>query len=193
LIYNDLSSLLLFGEIIVILLLPMTLYALLLAAAVVSSNKDIHPIAPVKRDTKAFLDAMAMRESGNDPKAVNQFGYLGKYQFSMSTLRTMKVKTTKYRFLHDEQLQDSVMKAYLRDQWASMWRMHKYVGRHIHGVKITKSGMLAAAHLIGVGGVCTMFEPTRCNYPTKDGNGVDGLEYLRKFANYEVSLTTQEK
>lgn len=175
-----------------------SLVVLTLVGLLVPTNASAHTekakrgVRVEVRDTKAFLTAMAIRESSNNPKAVNQFGYMGKYQFGMATLRTMKVNTTKAHFLNSEKLQDSVMKAFLRDQWASMWRMHKYVGKYHKGVRITKSGMLATAHLIGVGGVCTMLEPKRCHYPTKDGNGVDGLEYLRRFAGYDVQLP-QEK
>lgn len=153
--------------------------------------------APAKptavRDMRAFLDAMATRESSNNPKAVNQFGYLGKYQFGMATLKTMKVKTTRKQFLADERLQDSVMIAFLRDHWGSMWRMHKYVGKRVHGVKITQSGMLATGHLIGVGGLCAMLEPKRCHYPTKDGNGVSGWTYMAKFADYKITLPKVKK
>lgn len=167
-----------------------TLALVLTLTALNGTAKDATPVAvaPVKRDMSAFLDAMAMQESSNNPKAVNQFGYMGKYQFGMATLRTMRVKTTKAKFLANERLQDSVMKAFMNDQWASMWKMHKYVGKTRHGVKITKSGMLAAAHLVGVGGVCTMLEPHRCQYKTVDGNGVSGWTYLRKFGNYTINL-----
>jgi hypothetical protein len=145
------------------------------------------------RDTKAFLEAMAMRESSNNPKAVNRFGYMGKYQFHMTTLKTMKVKTTRKQFLANERLQDSVMIVFMRDHWSSMWRMHKWVGKTRHGVKITQSGMLATGHLIGVGGLCAMLEPNRCHYPTKDGNGVSGWTYMQKFAGYKITLPKVKK
>ena len=130
---------------------------------------------------------MAMRESSNNQYAVNQFGYMGKYQFHMTTLKGMKVKTTRKQFLSNERLQDSVMVMFLNDQWKSMWRLHKWVGKTVHGVKITKSGMLATAHLVGVGGVCTMLEK-RCHFPTHDGNGVSGWTYMKQFANYQINL-----
>ena len=37
---------------------------------------------------------MGHRESGNRYGVVNQFGYMGKYQFGKSTLRTLKIKVT---------------------------------------------------------------------------------------------------
>ena len=42
----------------------------------------------------AFLEAMGKRESSNNYRAVNRFGYMGKYQFGKSTLKTLKIKVS---------------------------------------------------------------------------------------------------
>ena len=44
------------------------------------------------RGHMAFLTALGHQESGNNYFAVNQFGYMGKYQFGKATLRTLKIK-----------------------------------------------------------------------------------------------------
>ena len=49
----------------------------------------------------AFLTALGHRESGNRYHVVNRFGYMGKYQFGKSTLKTLKIKVTKEEFLNN--------------------------------------------------------------------------------------------
>src|SRR5210317_982777 len=44
---------------------------------------------PVVKNHSTFLDAIGFRESSNNYKAVNQFGYLGKYQFGRKTLNAI--------------------------------------------------------------------------------------------------------
>ena len=45
----------------------------------------------IKNHSK-FLEDLGMRESSGNYKAVNQFGYLGKYQFGRKTLNAMDMK-----------------------------------------------------------------------------------------------------
>ena len=140
----------------------------------------------------AFLEAMAMSESSNNPKAINKFGMLGKYQFSPATLRAMGVKVSRRKFLNDERLQDSVMLVYIRDNWTNLHRYKKHIGKKHKGIIVTKSGLIAAAHLVGIGGVCAEFNPKRCKYITKDANGITAVKYMAKFANYEITLPTRK-
>ena len=59
--------------------------------------------------TNAFLEAMGKRESSNNYRAVNRFGYMGKYQFGKSTLKTLKIKVSKEEFLNNPDLQEEAM------------------------------------------------------------------------------------
>ena len=58
------------------------------------------PKVKILTDYQKFTDAMGNRESSNNYTVVNKFGYMGKYQFGKSTLRTLKIKVTKEAFLN---------------------------------------------------------------------------------------------
>ena len=58
----------------------------------------------------------------------------------------------------------------------------KYIGCTINGVKITKSGLLAAAHLSGAGNVKSFLNGGIDDF--KDGNGTKLTTYLKEFSNY---------
>jgi len=64
----------------------------------------------VIKNMDLFLNDLGHRESGNRYDVVNQFGYMGKYQFGKSTLRTLKIKVTKEAFLNSPDLQEYAMK-----------------------------------------------------------------------------------
>ena len=60
---------------------------------------------PPIKDHYAFLDAIGHQESGNRYTIVNRFGYMGRYQFGKSTLRTLKIKVSREAFLSSPDLQ----------------------------------------------------------------------------------------
>ena len=64
-------------------------------------------------------------------------------------------------------------------------QIEKYHGQTIHGIYITESGILAAAHLAGAGNVKKFF---RKGYEFKDGNGTKMTSYLILFADYDLKL-----
>ncbi len=51
--------------------------------------KTLEISIPSIKDHNQFLDDIGFRESSNDYRAVNQFGYLGKYQFGRKTLNSL--------------------------------------------------------------------------------------------------------
>jgi hypothetical protein len=159
-------------------------------AAKVSEKRSVIVHAQ-RKGTKEFMVAVGERESSNKLTAVNQYGMLGKYQFAPATLRAMNVKVSKERFLHNERLQDSVMRAYMRDNLVQLLpKYRKYLGKKVHGVTITISGLLAGAHLVGFGGICSFFGNPKCaKYPTKDGNGTPIQEYMTKFGGYTIDIS----
>ena len=59
-----------------------------------------------------------------------------------------------------------------------------YIGKTIHGVKITYSGMLMAAHLAGVGGLKKFL---RSGYNASDGNQ-SVKSYMKRFQGYQITL-----
>ena len=112
-------------------------------------------------------------------------GYLGKYQFGSSTLERFNIYNTT-RFLHDPELQEQVFIAYCKvNKWILRKDIKRSVGKTINGVKITESGILAAAHLAGPGNVKKFF---RKGYEFKDGNGTKMTSYMIKFSNYKLEF-----
>jgi hypothetical protein len=137
-------------------------------------------------DRNGFLNAIGHFESGNDYKKVNTLGYLGRYQFGKSTLKTIKVKATKEEFLNNPHLQETAMWRLLKH---NQRRLKKYIelydGKVYNGKVITESGILAAAHLAGQGNVKKFFKNGK---NTKDAYGTSLSKYLYEFSGYELKL-----
>ena len=143
-------------------------------------------LSVVKNHTK-FLDDIGFRESSNNYRAVNQFGYLGKYQFGRKTLNSLGFEDISNReFLENESIQEEAMYALLNHNKRILRRqIQKYHGETIHGVYITESGILAAAHLAGAGNVRKFF---RKGYEFKDGNGTKMTSYMILFSGYKLEF-----
>lgn len=142
---------------------------------------------PLIKTYNLFLHDIGFRESTNDYKAVNQFGYLGKYQFGRKTLNAIGFKDVSNReFLANPSIQEEAMLVLLKRNKRTLRReIKKYVGKTINGVYITESGLLAAAHLAGAGNVRRFF---RKGYEFRDGNGTKMTSYMVKFADYNLNI-----
>ena len=142
---------------------------------------------PVVKNHSTFLDAIGFRESSNNYKAVNQFGYLGKYQFGRKTLNAIGFEdVSNYEFLSNPEIQEEAMLVLLQKNKHTLRReIKKYVGETVNGIYITESGILAAAHLGGAGNVRKFF---RKGYEFKDGNGTKMTSYMIRFADYNLNL-----
>ena len=140
----------------------------------------------IKNHSK-FLEDLGMRESSGNYKAVNQFGYLGKYQFGRKTLNALGYEGVSNReFLANGSIQEEAMYALLTHNRRILRRqISKYVGTTVAGVYITESGLLAAAHLAGPGNVRKFL---RKGYEFKDGNGTKMTSYMVKFSNYRLEF-----
>lgn len=141
----------------------------------------------VIKDHNKFLDDIGFRESSNNYHAVNQFGYLGKYQFGRRTLDALGFDDVSNReFLENHAIQEEAMYALLLHNKKILRRqITKYVGTTIAGVYITESGLLAAAHLAGPGNVRKFL---RKGYEFKDGNGTKMTSYMKLFSDYRLEL-----
>ncbi len=133
-----------------------------------------------------FLDAIGYQESRNRYHIVNRYGYMGRYQFGKSTLKTLKIKVSRSEFLRDSVLQEEAMlKLLLHNKKRLQKLIDKYDGRIVHGIFVTESGLLAAAHLGGQGSVKKWFRSGKIK---KDGNGVGITKYMKKFGGYYLNL-----
>lgn len=133
-----------------------------------------------------FKQAVAIKESQGLYKLVNRFGYMGKYQFGRSTLRGLGIFNTK-EFLNNPRLQEKAFNALLcKNKWELRKEIIRYEGRTINGIKITESGLLAAAHLTGANSVKSFL---RSNGKTahRDGFGTSLKSYIKKFGGYDTS------
>ena len=111
--------------------------------------KNLLPIKPLIIDSveleltshQQFLDAMGHRESSNNYKVVNKYGYMGKYQFGRSTLKTLKINVSRSEFINNPKLQEQAMYKLLQYNKKKLKRyIEKYNGRVINGVLVTESG-----------------------------------------------------
>jgi len=133
-----------------------------------------------------FKQAIGIKESQGLYKLVNRYGYMGKYQFGKSTLRALGIKNTQ-NFLNNPGLQERAFKALLcKNKWELKREINKFDGKVIKGVKITESGLLAAAHLAGANSVKS-FLRTNGNRGYKDGFGTSLKSYIKKFGGYDTS------
>ena len=133
-----------------------------------------------------FLYDMAKRESSNRYDVVNQYGYMGAYQFGSQTLKNLGYKVTRKEFLSNPILQEEAMLKLLKANKHTLRRqIKKYDGKLVNGVLVTESGLLAAAHLVGAG---TVRKWVRNGKKYTDGNGVDLTSYLVKFNGYYLDI-----
>jgi hypothetical protein len=138
-------------------------------------------------ELEKFLQHIGQRESNNTPTVVNQYGMMGKYQFSPTTLRYFVGDTVTWQqFLRNSELQDTVMVQYMRD---NNFRLRDLISEHegttFKGIKVTRAGILAAAHLAGPQGVRQYFNTSDLD-GRRDGNGTSVRDYMVLFSGYNL-------
>ena len=155
--------------------------------SVVKPKLEVKNEIPTVKNHSTFLTAIGFRESSGNYKAVNRFGYLGKYQFGRKTLNEIGFNNVSNReFLASPKLQEQAMLILLKKNKHTLRKeIKKYSGKVVHGVYITESGLLAAAHLGGAGNVRKFF---RKGYNFADGNGTKITSYMKQFANYKLNI-----
>lgn len=134
-----------------------------------------------------FKENLAFRESRGKYTSVNTLGYMGKYQFGATTLKSLKIKDT-VKFLNSPKIQEKAFRAHLeRNKWLLKDEIEQFAGKTIGGVEITESGILAAAHLAGVGNV-KKFLHSDGKRRAKDAYGTKIEHYMEEFADYDLSF-----
>ena len=140
----------------------------------------------VGRSLLGFKEAMAFKESGGDYFVVNDFGYMGKYQFGLETLKLMGVYSQQ-KFLNSPKLQEEVFYINLkRNKWILRKDIKRSTGRTINNIMVTESGILAAAHLAGAGNV-KKYLRSKGQLNIEDAYGTSLSDYLRDFSGYDMS------
>ena len=132
-----------------------------------------------------FKEALAFKESQGEYRKINSLGYMGKYQFGVTTLKTIGIHDS-VAFLNNPKMQERAFVALLsKNKWELKDEIEKFSDRIISGVKITESGILAAAHLGGAGSV-KRFLNSNGKRKCKDNYGTSVKTYMRDFGGYET-------
>ena len=133
-----------------------------------------------------YKEAIAFKESQGKYKKINSLGYIGKYQFGKETLKTIGIHDSN-RFLNSPRMQEKAFVALLAKNKSELKDIiEKYEGQIVSGIRVTESGILAAAHLGGVGSVKKFFKHKGKRY-LKDAYGTSVRSYMRDFGGYETS------
>jgi len=133
-----------------------------------------------------FLNDLGYRESSNRYDVVNQYGYMGKYQFGKSTLKGLGYNISKEEFLSSPGLQEEAIRKLLKSNKKILKKqIKKFDGKLVNGILVTESGLLAAAHLVGPGSVKKW---VRNGKMSEDGNGVKLTEYIDTFNGYNLNF-----
>ena len=136
-----------------------------------------------------FKEALAFKESQGNYFVVNTYGYLGKYQFGVNTLKLVGVYNGK-EFLSNPQLQEQVFDVNIsRNKYILRRDIKRFQGKYIDGIKITESGILAAAHLAGPGNV-QRYLRSFGKIDVADSYGTSIANYITKFSGYDTSVVT---
>lgn len=139
-----------------------------------------------------FKEALGFKESQGNYSVINEYGYMGKYQFGKSTLKMIGIYNPEV-FLNDSKLQEAAFAAYTsRNKWILRREIIRYDGRYINGVKVTESGILAAAHLAGAGNV-KKYLRSGGTFCFADAFGTTIGNYLKKFSGYDTSFIVADK
>lgn len=133
-----------------------------------------------------FKEAIGFKESQNNYFTVNTLGYLGKYQFGKSTLKMIGISDASL-FLKTPELQEMAFIANTeRNKWVLRRDIKRFDGKYLNGIKITESGILAAAHLAGPGSVKKYLRSYGVN-EFSDAYGTTIKSYMKRFSGYDTS------
>lgn len=150
------------------------------------------PIPFLRKEFNGFKEALAFKESQGNYFSINTYGYMGKYQFGTSTLHLIGVYNPN-SFLKNPALQEKAFLAYTsRNKWVLRRDINRFVGKRFNGIKITESGILAAAHLAGPGHV-KKYLRSGGKFQFADAYGTTIKDYMKKFSGYDLSAIPANK
>lgn len=157
-----------------------------------SLEKTLKAVPQLGKSYIGFKEAVAFKESRGDYKVVNEFGYMGKYQFGKGTLELIGIYNTE-SFLNSPELQESAFYANAsRNKWILIRDIKRFSGKKINGITITESGILAAAHLAGPGSVKKYLRSWGAN-AFSDAFGTTIGYYMKRFEGYDTSFVKPER
>jgi hypothetical protein len=171
------------------------------------NNTETSVKPDMKSNTKSyekFLNRLSFKESTNIWNSIRYVHrrnrkipvYVGKYQFGNIAFRDIKSPIRVNDFAKNpdiwpEKQQDIDIYKLFRN---NLYYLRKtkyfkgydyYIGKKINNVIITKSGILASAHLVGNNSLKKFLKTNGENDP-KDGNGVKCSYYMNEFKGYDI-------
>ncbi|SHF45634.1 hypothetical protein SAMN05444483_101179 [Salegentibacter echinorum] len=139
-----------------------------------------------------FKEAVGFKESRGNYRTINEFGYMGKYQFGIGTLELLGIYNGA-EFLNSPQLQEAAFYTNTsRNKWILIRDIARFEGKIINGVEVTESGILAAAHLAGPGSVKKYLRSYGAQ-AFSDAFGTSIKNYMKRFSGYDTSFIKPEK
>jgi hypothetical protein len=143
-----------------------------------------------KKQFNRFLDALAQRESSGRADVINSYGAMGKYQFTKSTLKSLGYDVSVRKFANNPgefslKMQEEAVRKLIKSNSKVLEDViNKYSGRVYKGILISKSGIIAAAHLAGAFNVKKFF---KYGYDPHDAYGTNLTDYLKRFSGYDLT------
>ena len=151
-----------------------------------------------KGSYKDFIKALGQRESGNKYDIENAFHFLGRWQFGKMRIydagysisgyspkgMPKKKLLSKKDFLDNKDwIQDRIMFWHVYNLSDSINKRYAdSIGKTINNVTLTLSGLIAGAHLKGLGGVKQFL----AGNDNSDALGTTISSYIRQFAGYDL-------
>ncbi len=140
----------------------------------------------LNKDFTGFKELLAFKESGGSYSSINKYGYMGKYQFNLNTLKMFKVRNG-VNYINSPELQEKVFLLNVqRNKWILRKDIKWFVGSNVNGIEITESGIIAAAHLSGPGNVKKYLRGNG-KEDFKDSFGTSISSYMSYFKNFDLS------
>jgi hypothetical protein len=139
-------------------------------------------------DLEYFSNTLGFLESTNNYDYINNWGYLGKYQFSKKTLKGLGYNISNKDFINSPQIQDSALVDLLKHNKKILNKLiTKYDQKRINNIHISEAGILAAAHLVGPSHV-KKYLLSNGKHVKKDGLGTSVEYYLIKFSDHKLKM-----
>jgi hypothetical protein len=140
------------------------------------------------RELDRYACHLGWVESRMNWKIVNKHGYMGTWQHGTRLLKDLGLQITPEAFTSDNSiftpdLQYRVLKAQIKAQKIQLLRYEAWIGTEINGVTITRAGMLAGAHLGGIGAVRDFLYE---GIDRADSNGTRISQYMKEFGIYNL-------
>lgn len=138
-----------------------------------------------------FMNDLGHNESLNNWLCINRIGCFGEWQFAESTLHCLgfrQITLQKFRqnpAIFPREMQQKALESLIKVNLALLKDYDHFIGDTINGVVVTRSGLIAAAHLGGAGST-KRFLSSGGKMNSKDALGTSIRDYMRKFRNYDL-------